>query len=134
MMEGEEAITENTQRVIKNSAEQDFLLLIGRNHAYLDPLYGDKIRLANLLVDSSSIKVLTGVMLFQNSEIRSGKNQVKLYEIDNKMPWKRYSADFNKKAKNNLTVIPLRKELCPLAHFTDYIILAKNQKSSVLIN
>lgn len=125
----EEAISENTKRIIENSNEKNFFLLIGRNHAYLNPLYGDNKRLANILVDSSSIRVLTGVILFENSTLTVTKDKpITLFEISDKSPWKRYSPVFNKKAKKDLTIIPLRGDLCPLAHYTDYIILARDQK------
>lgn len=131
----EKAISENVQRIIENTEAQDFLLLIGRSHAYLNPPYGNKERLANLLIKNSAINVLTGVMLFQNSELWATKKKVvKLFEIEKKAPWKRYDSLLNKKAKKDLTIIPLRKSLCPLAYTTDYVLIARNQKPYELLH
>ncbi len=131
----EEAISENTQRMIETSREKNFLLMIGRNHAYLDPLFGDKKRLANIILDSSSINVRTGVILFENSTLLATKdNSVTLFELSDKSPWKRYNSIFNKKAKKDLTVIPLNGELCPLAHYTDFVLVARRQKQKENLN
>lgn len=124
----EEALAVNTQRIIEDSPEKDFLLLIGRNHAYLNPIYDNKKMLAKLLIQKSSIKVLTGVILFDNSVLQASKDkQVTLFETKDKIPWKRYYSIFQKKAKQDFTIIPLTKKLCPLANYTDYILLAKNR-------
>ena len=125
----EEALAENTQRIIENSTEKEFFLLIGRNHAYLNPIYDNKKMLAKLLIENSSIKVKTGVILFENSVLQASKDkQVTLFETQEKIPWKRYNSIFEKKGKRDLTIIPFTKELCPLAHYTDYILLARNKK------
>lgn len=131
----EEAIAENTKRIIENSDESKFLLLIGRNHAYLHPPYGENKRLANIILDSSSIHVLTGVMLFENSQLRATKDTaITLYEIKDKMPWKRYYSTIDRKARKDFTVIPLRKDLCPLAYYADYILVVRNTKTYKLLH
>lgn len=131
----EEAISENTQRIIENSGEKNFFLLLGRNHAYLNPLFGDQKRLANILLENSSIHIRTGVILFENSTVAATKEKdITLFEISDKSPWKRYFPLLNKKAKNDLTIIPLSGELCPLAHYTDYILVARNQKQKENLN
>lgn len=131
----EDAITENTKRIIENSEENNFLLLIGRNHAYLHPPYGDNKRLSNIILDSSSINVLTGVMLFENSTLKGSKDKViTMFEIKDKMPWNRYYSIIDKKAKKDLTVIPLRKDLCPLAYYADYVLVVKNTKAYKLLH
>lgn len=125
----EEALAANTQRIIETSNEKEFLLLIGRNHAYLNPIFDNKKMLAKLLIEKSSIKVLTGVILFENSVLLGGKKErITLNEIKEKLPWKRYYSIFEKKAKRDLTIIPLTKDLCALAHYTDYILIAKNKE------
>lgn len=131
----EEAIAKNTQRMINASDEKNFFLLVGRNHAYLDPLYGDSNRLAKRIVDSSEIRILTGVLLYENGEF-SVRNQkpVILNEISQKTPWKRFYPSINKKAKKEFTVIPLLRDLCPLARHVDYIIIARDQKPYKLLN
>ncbi len=123
----EEALAANTQRIIETSKENEFLLLIGRNHAYLNPIHDNKKMLAKLLIEKSSIKILTGVILFENSVLLGNKKEITLFETKDKIPWKRYYSIFQKKAKRDLTIIPLKKDLCALAHYTDYILLAKNK-------
>lgn len=129
--ERENALAENTQRIIEDSDEQDFLLLIGRSHAYLNQIYNTEKTLSSILIKNSSIRVLTGVILFQNSVLWGGNNseeRIRLFEIKNKIPWKRYYSILNRKAKNDFTIIPSSKDLCPLAYYTDYILLARNQE------
>ena len=131
----EEALTANTQRIIEDSKENEFLLLIGRNHAYINPIHDNKKMLAKLLIENSSIKVKTGVILFENSVLQASKDkQVTLFETQEKIPWKRYYSIFEKKSKRDLTIIPFTKELCPLAHYTDYILLARNKKPYEFLN
>lgn len=134
--EGREiAIAKNTQRIIERADQQNFLLLIGRNHAYLEPLYGDQNRLAKRIIDSSSIRVLTGVFLYENGSFNvKGKAPVILHEVSQKAPWKRFYSLINKRAKKEFTVLPLLKNLCPLARHVDYIILARDQKPYELLN
>lgn len=131
----EEALAANTQRIIEDSKEKEFLLLIGRNHAYLNPIYESKKMLSKLLVENSEIKVLTGAILFENSVLLGGKKEhITLNETKTKMPWKRYYAIFEKKAKRDLTIIPLTKDLCPLAHYLDYVLIAKNKGPYEFLN
>lgn len=128
----EEALAANTKRIIKNTDEEDFLLLIGRSHAYIHPIYGKKDKLATMLVNDSTINILTGTILFENSVLWGGKNSkepITLFEIKNKIPWKRYASIINKKTNRELKVIPLKKDLCPLAYYTDYILVARNQEA-----
>lgn len=131
----EENIADNTKRIIEKSDESKFLLLIGRNHAYLHPPYGDNKRLANIILDSSGINVLTGIMLFENSQLRATKDTaITLYEIKDKMPWKRHYKIIHKKARKDLTVIPLWGNLCPLAYYVDYILVVRNAKTYELLH
>ncbi len=131
----EEALAENTKRIIENSKEEEFLLLIGRNHAFLNPIYDNKKMLVKLLIENSAIKVRTGVILFENSVLKAGKDkEVTLFETKEKLPWKRYHSIFEKKGKRDLSIIPLTKDLCPLAHYTDFVLLARNKKPYEFLN
>lgn len=132
----EDALAKNAQRIIEGSDARDFLLLIGRNHAYLDPLYEDKNKFAKRVIDSSGIRVLTGILLYENAEF-SLANQTKiitLFEVRDKSPWKRYYSIINKKARKSFTVVPLLKELCPLSRYTDYILVARDQQPYQLLH
>jgi hypothetical protein len=130
----EEAIADNTRRIIEHSKEHNFLLLIGRSHAYLHPIFGEKETLANIILDSSSIRVLTGVMLFENAQLKgAGDSSITLFEIRDKMPWKRYYSELNKKAKKDYTVIPLRNDLCPLSYYVDFVMVVRNTRMSKLL-
>lgn len=125
----EENIARNTQRIIEAEPADDFLLLIGRDHAYRDAIYDDKPRLVSLLHSNSSIKTLAGVILHENSQ-QWGKDYeepITLFEVRDKIPWKEYYQKIDGKAVSNFTVIPLRDDLQPLASYTDYIIVARNQ-------
>lgn len=131
----EEAIASNTQRIIENSDENKFFLLIGRNHAYLHPPYGENSRLANIILDSSDIRVKTGIMLFENSQLRATKDTaITLHEIKDKMPWKRYYDEIDRKAKKDLSIIPLERDLCSLSYYVDYILVVKNTRTYKLLH
>src|SRR5699024_88996 len=122
----------NVKQVIGNSNEQEFLLLIGRSHAYIHPIYGEEARLATMLIQDSEINVLTGVILFQNTVLmggKKGKKPITLFEIKNKKPWKNHYTLLNKLSKDNFTVIPFKDSLLPLKHYTEYILIARNQET-----
>ncbi|MEO6949472.1 MAG: hypothetical protein ABI123_07580 [Ginsengibacter sp.] len=131
----EEALAANTKRIIENSMEKNFLLLIGRNHTYINPLIANKKTMANILVDSSSINIRTGAILFENSILSTTKDKtITLFEISGKSPWKRHYAILNKKAKKNLTVVPLTGDLCSLSHYIDFTIIGRNLKQNENLN
>lgn len=125
----EKNIARNTQHIIEVESADDFLLLIGRDHAYRDAIYDDKPRLVSLLHSNSSIKTLAGVILHENSQQWGKDNEepITLFEVRDKKPWKEYYQKIDGKAKKEITVIPLRDDLKPLASYTDYIIVARNQ-------
>lgn len=125
----EENIARNTQRIIEAEPADDFLLLIGRDHAYRNAIYDDKPRLVSLLHSNSSINTLAGVILHENSQ-QWGKDYeepITLFEIRDKIPWKEYYSQIDGKAKEEISVIPLRDGLEPLARYTDYVMVARNQ-------
>ncbi len=132
----EEAITKNTMRIIENSDKRDFFLLIGRSHAYLDPLFGEANPLAKALSDSSAIRLLTGIQLYENSELTSTQNKpIILFEITDKTPWSKYHRAIMRKGDDSeFTIIRLVQNLKPLAKHVDYIMVSKNQKPYKLLN
>lgn len=125
----EMGIVENIKRVIKNADENRFMLMIGRDHAYdHHPVLKNKEWIAHLLKETPGIKILSGVMLFENSELAvDEKKNVRLFEIKDKLPWKKYYSSLAASAKGDITIIPLVKDLQSLAYYTDFVILAKNQ-------
>ncbi|RAV29078.1 TraB/GumN family protein [Sinomicrobium soli] len=126
----EEDIGKNITDRIKASGEKNFLMLVGRDHTYLKPVYNnEKIRLAELLKKESSFSTLTGLILHEESQQwdEKYKNPITLYEVRDKIPWKEFSQAINKKAKQDFTVIPLTGTLEPLSEYTDYILIARNQ-------
>lgn len=125
----EKDIKNNVVAFIKNSDEKEFLLLIGRDHAYRNAIYDDKNRLATYLEFETSFETLSGVILHENSQQWAGNYEevVTLFETKNKIPWEEYYNIINSKAKGVFTVIPLVNELSPLSSYTDFIIVARNQ-------
>ena len=125
----EENIAKNTQRIIEAESADNFLLLIGRDHAYRDAIYDEKPRLVSLLRSNSSINTLAGVILHENSQQwgKDYKKPITLFEVRDKIPWKEYYSQIDDKAKKEITIIPLRDDLEPLATYTDYVIVARNQ-------
>ena len=133
----EESLAKSTERAISISDQKDFIMIIGRSHAYIHPIYGDEEPLAMKLIKETKIKVLTGVILFQNSILLGGKDRkdrITLFEIENKIPWKRFFPILNKNSNSPIGVIKLKGELCSLAYYTDYVILARNQEPYQLLN
>lgn len=125
----EKALAKTTAKIIKNSKAGLFLMLIGRDHAYINPIYDDKDRLARLIKKEKSFKTLSGLILHENSQQWGGKyeKQITLYEIRDKIPWKYYYDQINERVESDITIIPLENELSDLATYTDYIITAFNQ-------
>lgn len=131
----EEAIAENTKRIILESDDTDFFLLVGRNHAYIKDLFTDNIRLAQALKEDAHIKVLTGVILYENSDFSANKDKpLLLFEISKKDPWKEYYTELSKKAKGEFTIVPFRKKLSPLTEYLDYVLIARDQVRFTLLN
>lgn len=127
----ETEIVKNTTRIIESSGESNFLLFIGRNHAYYHPIYGDQQPLADFLNQEKSFQILSGVILFENSQLlgKDYKEVVTLNEIANKKPWKEYHEKIDaQSAESKLTIVPLEDELLPLKKFTDYLIIARDQE------
>jgi hypothetical protein len=129
--EREKALASNIERIIHRSNDSKFLLLIGRDHAYRNAIYSNKTRLARFLSTYKSLNILTGVTLFANSKLWSGgyKKTITLNEIKKKIPWLDFYSDIKNKMKGNFTVILLNGELKPLSYYTDYIIVAEEQKA-----
>lgn len=131
----EEALYENTKRIISESADSRFFLLIGRSHAYLNPIFADSNRLAKRISQTPGIKMLTGSILYEDSEFGTSKDKpITLFEISNKDPWKAFYPEINKEAPGEYHIVPLKKKLAPLAHYLDYILVARNQVRYTLIN
>ncbi len=129
--EREEGLYRNTLKGIRRSGETEFFLLIGRDHTYLNAIYDDEPRLATMIRESEScgISLLTGLVLHENSQ-QWGKDYeeaITLFEVRDKIPWSEYNSDIQKRAKREFSVIPLKEELEPLAGYTDYIIVARDQ-------
>ena len=125
----EENITKNIVEALNNSEEDNFLMLVGRDHAYLDAIYDDKPRLATKLREEPSISILTGVILHENSQQwgKDYKEKITLFEVRDKNPWQEYYEQISQKANTDFTVIPLNEELKPLSSYLDYIFIARNQ-------
>ena len=133
--EREKALAANTQRIINNSAETDFLLLIGRSHAYLNPVYCSNVSLARMLSDSTDIQIRTGSLLYENTDMYVKKGDpITLFEIKKKTPWKRYYDSFQRMAVKDITLIPFTSDLWPLMHYSDFAIIVKNQKAYELLS
>ncbi|UMB53617.1 hypothetical protein MKD41_14935 [Lutibacter sp. A64] len=135
--EREQALADNTKRIIKNTNAKNFLILMGRSHAYYKSLIKkDKQMLAAYLKNEPSFNLLTGAIIFEGSNLRTPYNknlkETALFEISDKLPWKDFYNIINKKAKHKLTLIPLKKELNKLNCYLDYIIVAKKQAAITL--
>ncbi|WP_423818619.1 hypothetical protein V5739_13670 [Salinimicrobium sp. TIG7-5_MAKvit] len=121
-------ITANVTDFVKKSGEQEFLMLVGRDHTYLDAIYDDDLRLASYLKKETDFTTLTGLILHENSQ-QWGENYTKeitLYEVRDKIPWKEYFQVLDSKAVADITVVPLKGELEPLTQYVDYVIIARN--------
>lgn len=125
----EQNIAQNSKRIIEETKSDDFLLLIGRSHAYRDAIYDDNPRLVSMLSKDSSFSTLAGVILHEDSQQwgKDYKKAITLFEVRDKIPWKEYYEEIDRKAKSDLTIIPLKNDLKPLRSYTDYIIVARNK-------
>jgi len=135
--EREQGLAKNAKRIIQNIDARNFLILIGRSHAYYKHLIKkEKQMLAELLKEVPSFNLLTGAILFEGSKLRTPYNkdlkETELFEIRDKYPWKNYYNSIHKKAKHKLTLIPLNKELNKLNCYLDYIIVAQQQAAITL--
>ncbi|MFD0761154.1 hypothetical protein ACFQZW_03585 [Lutibacter aestuarii] len=135
--EREQGLAKNAKQLIQNIDDKNFLILIGRNHAYYKPLIKkEKQMLAELLREVPSFNLLTGAIIFEGSNLRTSFNKFDkekvLFEIKDKYPWKDYYYNIHKKAKQKLTLIPLNKDLNKLNYYLDYIIVAKKQPAITL--
>ena len=124
----------NTKRIISESADSRFFLLIGRSHAYLNPILP-------IVTDSQThqpdpgIRICTGSILYEDSEFGVLKDKpITLFEISNKDPWKAFYPELNKEASGEYDIVPLTNKLAPLAHYLDYILVARKQVRYTLIN
>jgi hypothetical protein len=126
--EREKDITKNVVELIETSEEQDFLMLVGRDHTYLNAIYDDKSRLANNLKQVNTFETLSGLILHENSQQWGGnfEEEITLFEMRDKIPWKNHYEALSLKSKNDITVIPLEDELDPLTHYVDFVIVARN--------
>lgn len=127
----ENNISQNIKNLIKNSEEKNFLMLVGRDHAYRKGLWDDKDKLAFLLNKNADFNILSGVILHQNSQLwdKDFKKEITLFEVRNKDPWKTFSEKIQKKIKDAFTIIPLTDDLETLNKYTDYILIAENQRA-----
>ena len=126
--EREQNMTDNVVDLIKSSAEQEFLMLVGRDHTYLDAIYDDKPRLASFLKSETFFETLTGLILHENSQQwgQDYTKEITLFEIKNKIPWKEHFDVLDSRAINDITIVPIEGELEPLTQFVDYVIIARN--------
>lgn len=130
--EREKELFNNTLKAIRGSGETEFLLLLGRDHTYLSAIYDDKPRLAKMIRDlqPSGINLLTGLILFENSQLWGNdyEEAITLFEVRDKIPWKKHNATIQKKAKGDISVFLLNHRLKPLTKYVDYLIIARNQR------
>jgi len=126
--EREQDITDNVVNFIKSSTEQEFLMLVGRDHTYLDAIYDNKPRLASYLKKESAFETLTGLILHENSQQwgQDYSEEITLFEIKEKIPWKEHFEALDSRAINDITIVPLEGELEPLNQYVDYVIIARN--------
>lgn len=127
----EEDITENIVNHIKSSDQKNFLMLVGRDHTYIQPIYDDRTRLAKLLKREHEFTTLSGLILHENSEQwgTGFKKTINLFEVKDKKPWKNYHKLIYDKMDSDFSLIELNKELKNLAIYTDYILVARNQQA-----
>ncbi|WP_461533683.1 hypothetical protein [Sinomicrobium sp.] len=126
----EEDIGKNVINYVKTSDEKNFLLLVGRDHTYLEPLFDKEMpRLANILKREKSLSILTGLVLHEESQQwdENFKTPITLYELRDKHPWKEFYEPIDKRAKGDFTIVPLTGTLKSLSKYVDYILIAKNQ-------
>src|SRR5690606_31250988 len=64
----EEDITKNIVNHINSSNQKNFLMLVGRDHTYIQAIYDDRERLAKLLKREHEFTTLSGLILHENSE------------------------------------------------------------------
>ncbi|GAA5224798.1 TraB/GumN family protein [Membranihabitans marinus] len=127
-------MADNVKRIMEERKARNFFLFLGRSHTYIDAIYDDEPRLATLLEKEANIDLSTGVILYQNSEMRGGKKHQKIIvldEIETKIPWKEYESELlsvldDEKRK---TIIPLTGELESLNSYTHFLLVAKNGKA-----
>lgn len=127
----EEDITENIVNYIDSSDQKNFLMLVGRDHAYIQPIYDDRTRLAKLLKREHDFTTLSGLILHENSEQwgKGFKETITLFEVKDKKPWKNYHKLIYDKMDSDFSLIELNRELKNLAIYTDYILVARNQEA-----
>lgn len=129
----EQELAENTKRVITRGKDDEFLLYIGRSHAYYTPTpYFDyEIRMAKKLSEAKNFSVLSGVILLENSKLWGAdyKEAITLHELKEKKPWKEYYNEINRKAASDLIIILLNHGLSPLKKYVDYIIVARGKEA-----
>ena len=125
----EKDIKKNIVNHLNYSNDKNFLLLAGRDHAYIKPLYGQNVRLAKLLKAEKSINTLTGVILHENSKQwnQNYKETINLFEVKDKTPWNHFQKSIYKQIISEFSLIELKDELNELSVYTDYILVAKNQ-------
>jgi|GEM_PF-5349001 len=130
----EMGINKNIVSIIKNSADPNFFLLIGRDHTYSKAIYDDQPRLATYLKQETAFTTLSGLILHENSQQwgKDYKETITLYELKNKIPWKEFYPLLLARLKSNLTLIRLNGELSALSMYTDYLLIAKNQAAIVI--
>lgn len=121
-------ITANVTDFVKKSGEREFLMLVGRDHTYLDAIYDDDLRLASYLKEETEFTTLTGLILHENSQQwgEGYTKEINLFEVRDKIPWKEYFQELDSKAVADITVVPLEGELQPLTRYVDYVIIARN--------
>lgn len=126
----EKQMYQNINTLIMASSDKNFLLMVGRDHAYKKAIYDDKKRVATWLKSKSGFSTYTGVILHENSKQRGVKEDeiINLFEVKNKIPWKEYNSIIQNKAKENITIIPLEGKLSELKKYVDYVIVARNQR------
>lgn len=132
--EREKGLADNVQRTIKSNKNKNFIILIGRNHAYYNPIIDENEQmLAERLEKLSSFNLMTGAIVFEQSALRVPyyKKTIEktLFEIRDKYPWSDYYHIINKKARHELTLIPFKERLKKLKSYLDYVIVARNQSA-----
>lgn len=120
----EAGLAKNIEQLITTSKDNSFFLLIGRDHAYINPIYDDKDRVARLLKEENGFSTLTGLILCENSQQWNADydKAITLFEIRDKIPWKYYAQSIYDRGNNDISVIPLDGDLKDLNIYTDYII------------
>ncbi|MBF8148891.1 hypothetical protein ITJ86_03220 [Winogradskyella sp. F6397] len=125
----EEDIKQNIVQYLNSSEERNFLMLVGRDHLYYKPLYDDNPRMAKLLKEETSLNLISGVILHEDSG-QWGDNyeeEIILNEVQNKTPWKDFYSILKDQMNSDFTIIELTNQLEALSIYMDYILVAKNQ-------